>query len=80
VTIAALPDDVLLEIFEPYLDLDSDDKDTRLLEFGLYEEDAWHTLVHVCSAWRRLVFASPRRLNLQLLCKNTRPVRKMLNV
>ena len=80
VTIAALPDDVLLEIFEFYLDLDSDDKDTWLLEFGLYEEDAWHTLVHVCSTWRRLVFASPRRLNLQLLCKNTRPVRKMLNV
>ena len=79
VTIDALPGNVLLEIFDLYLDLDSDDKDTWLLEFGLYEEDAWHTLVHVCSTWRRLVFASPCRLNLRLLCTNTRPVKKTLD-
>ena len=30
--------------------------------------DAWYTLVHVCQQWRWVVFASPRRLNLQLLC------------
>ena len=79
-TIDALPDNVLLEIFDLYLDLDVDDLDTLLILFGLHEEDAWHTLVHVCSTWRRLVFASPRRLNLRLLCRNTRPVMKTLNV
>ena len=80
VTIDALPDNVLLEIFYLYLDLDRNDINTWLLAIGLCEEDAWHTLVHVCSTWRRLVFASPRRLNLRLLRKNTRPVRKTLNV
>ena len=80
VTIGALPDDVLLEIFEPYLDLDDKNKDNWLLAIGLYEEETWQTLVHVCFTWRRLVFTSPRRLSLRLWCKNTRPVRKMLNV
>ena len=28
----------------------------------------WITLAHVCRRWRRIVFQSPRRLNLQLLC------------
>ena len=37
-----------------------------------YEEDAWHTLVHVCPRWRYVVFGSPRRLNLRLLCMNRR--------
>ena len=37
-----------------------------------HEEDAWHTLVHVCRRWRYFVFGSPRRLNLRLLCMNRR--------
>ena len=68
VTIDALPGDVLLEIFSFYLDLD----DAHL--------DAWHTLVHVCQQWRRIVFASPRYLNLRLRCTNRTPVRKMLDI
>ena len=30
--------------------------------------EAWQALVHVCQRWRSLVFGSPRRLNLRLLC------------
>ena len=55
-----LPDDVLLEIFHIYLDQSSN-------------IEAWHTLVHVCRQWRWVVFASPVRLNLRLLCKQKRP-------
>ncbi len=59
VTIDVLPDDVLLKIFDCYMD--------EALFF--IEIDAWHTLVH----WRCVVFDSPRRLNLRLflLSKNT---------
>ena len=34
----------------------------------------------VCRSWRHVVFASPRRLNLQLYCTERRPVREMLDV
>ena len=67
VTIDVLPDDTLLEIFNFYVD-------------QAYRPDAWHTLVHVCQRWRYIVFASPYRLNLQLLCTPQRPVKKMLDV
>jgi hypothetical protein len=55
VTFGALPDDVLLEIFDLYLDEAED-------------LDEWHTLVHVCNRWREAVFSSPRRLDLRLDC------------
>jgi hypothetical protein len=42
--------------------------------------DGWQKLVHVCRRWRCVVFASPHRLNLQLLCTNKRPVKKMLDI
>ena len=42
-------------------------------------EDVWHTLVHVCQQWRFVVFGSPRRLNLQLLCTPKR-VQKILDI
>ena len=65
VTIEILPDDILLRIFD----------------FYLYDAnyDRWHTLVHVSRRWRNVVFASPRRLNLQLLCRY-RSVREMLDI
>ena len=62
-----LPDDVLLETFKFYLDED-------------FSEDGWHTLVHVCQRWRYLVFGSPRHLDLNLRCTQTRPVREMLDI
>jgi hypothetical protein len=67
--IGILPDEVLLEIFGFYLE-------------DAYKADleAWHILVHVCHRWRRNVFASPRHLNLQLVCTNTTPTREMLDI
>ncbi|KAH9030272.1 hypothetical protein EDB83DRAFT_2319378 [Lactarius deliciosus] len=38
----------------------------------------WHTLVRVCHRWREVIFASPLRLDLQLLCTHGTPVRKNL--
>ena len=40
----------------------------------------WHALVHVCRRWRQVIFASPRRLNLRLLCTRKTPVRKNLGI
>ena len=67
VTIDMLPDDILLEVFDAYVD------EARY-------EDEWHKLVHVCQRWRCIVFASPRRLHLALLCTDRRSVKKMLDI
>jgi len=64
-TIDALPDNVLLEIFEFYLG--KDDPDEAVFECG-HDYDEWQTLGHVCRRWRCIVFASPRRLDLKLYC------------
>jgi F-box-like len=69
VTILSLPDDVLLDIFESCL---PDPVERRA--------KAWPKLVHVCQRWRYIVFASPRRLDLRLLCTHSTPVREMLDV
>ena len=63
-----LPDDVLLEIFGFF---------TEPLELVTEE---WQILVHVCRRWRSVVFGSPRRLNLRLLCSDRTPARDMLDV
>ena len=62
-----LPDDVLLEIFDLYR------KNHECPQ-------QWRFLVHVCRRWRQITFASPRRLNLQVLCKHGTPVRKYLDI
>ena len=69
VTIGTLPDDSLLEIFDILLN-------------GLEDDgaDEWHTLAHVSQRWRHVVFSSPHRLNLHLLWKTGRSVRKMLDI
>ena len=63
-----LPDDVLLEIFDFYVDED----------IGTIQE--WITLAHVCRRWRSVVFQSPHRLNLRLVCRPTTPVRNTLDI
>jgi len=74
VSINILPDDVLLDIFDHYMPQ----------RYPYYHHkltvEAWHKLVHVCQRWRYLVFDSPRRLNLQLLCTNETPVTNMLHI
>jgi len=69
-TIKSLPDDVLLEIFDIY----------RLDEVPPTSDLPWewHTLAHVCKSWRDIIFSSPHRLNLELLCTYGTPVRKNL--
>ena len=62
-TINELPDEILLGIFGFCMASPLPPP---------YYEDAWHTLVHVCRRWRHVVFGSPRRLNLRLLCINRR--------
>ena len=66
-TIDRISDDVLLEIFDVWRSLSS-----------LFPIEEWHTLVHVCRRWRQIVFESPHRLNLRILCKSGSPVRKNL--
>ncbi|KAI0285569.1 hypothetical protein BC826DRAFT_118033 [Russula brevipes] len=67
-----LPDDALLGIFDFYLD----DKNPN----DIYSADKWHTLVHVCRWWRSVVFSSPRRLDLRLLCTGDRSGTAMLDI
>ena len=67
-----LSDDVLLVIFRFYLEY--------AFVRGGRAYDGWHDLVHVCQRWRCLVLASPRHLDLQLLCTSGRQVVKLLGI
>ena len=69
-----LPDDVLLEIFDFYVD-----KDTGASE-DFKRIESWITLAHVCRCWRSIVFQSPRRLNLRLLCTTKTRTRDTLDI
>jgi hypothetical protein len=72
VTIDVLPEDVILEIFDFYMH--------QARPYPFQGIEAWHTLVHVCRSWRNVVFGSPLRLNLQLLCTTKTPVRDALDI
>lgn len=73
VTIDMLPGNVFLDIFEFYVQEVRDRKSFKRIE-------VWITLVHVCRHWRSVVFESPLRLGLQLLCTDKTPVREMLSI
>ena len=70
-TMGMLPENVLLEIFDFY---------RKNLPYTLRTTWKWHLLVHVCRRWRHVVFASPHRLKLQILCTHRTPVRRNLNI
>jgi hypothetical protein len=72
IPIDMLPDEVLLKIFHFYVDGDE--------PFTKKMVEAWQTLVHVCRQWRRIVFESPLRLHLQLVCTSKTPARDTLDV
>jgi hypothetical protein len=74
VTIDMLPDVALLEIFDCYMDLFRENKDDEITAYK------WSILVHVCQKWRSVIFGSPRRLDLQLFCSDTTPVKETLAV
>ena len=67
-----LPDEVLLEIFDFYVDEEMGEEFERTQE--------WITLVHVCRRWRSIVLQSPRRLNLQLVCTAKTRARDTLDI
>src|ERR1700733_14738550 len=74
ITFDMLPDDVLLEISDFYVEDDED-----LKPFGA-RIDAWITLAHVCRRWRSVVFQSPLRLNLRLFCTLKTRARDILDI
>ena len=75
-TISALPDNVLLEIFCFY----KEKAENRRNYFGYRPEWKWHLLVHVCRGWRQVVFGSPLRLKLRILCTPRTPAGKALGI
>jgi F-box-like len=78
ISIDILPDDVLLEIFDFHLN-EYSDEDLVTIEYKIVREQ-WQTLVHVCRRWRSVVFGSPRRLNLRLVCTQGTPTRNTLDL
>jgi hypothetical protein len=78
-----LPDDVLLAIFDFYVILDVA---RNLFLQDMFskpaneEIEAWQSLAHVCRRWRTLVFESPHRLSLQLVCTAKTSARHMLDI
>ena len=49
--------------------------------FGLHGRiKGWEVLAHVCRRWRSVVFQSPRRLNLRILCTSKTPARDALDL
>ncbi|KAH9163240.1 hypothetical protein EDB89DRAFT_2234326 [Lactarius sanguifluus] len=71
-TIGMLPDNVLLEIFDYY-------RTQSLTRQDNVPVWPWHLLVHVCRKWRQIIFESPLRLSLQILCTHRTPFRKHLS-
>ena len=65
-TINILPEDVLLVIFDCYVAEADEDENF----------EGWQALVHVCQKWRNVVFQSPLRLHLRILCSTETPVRE----
>ena len=65
-----LPEDTLLEIFDFYR-LDA------MVTF-VRRPWKWHRLAHVCRKWRHVLSLSPRRLDLQVLCKYGAPIESIL--
>ena len=73
-TIDILSDNILLEMFDHCRK--RDDQYYRF-PYCVWE---WHLLVHVCRRWQQIIFASPRRLDLQLLCTYATPIRKIMGI
>ena len=71
------PDDILIEIFDSYVDKNNGEVSKQ---FPKQRIEEWITLAQVCRRWRRVVFQSPRRLNLRLLCTSKTPARDILDI
>jgi hypothetical protein len=75
--IDVLPDDALLTIFDFCVNKDLAGFPHLYMKKGI---EVWQPLVHVCRRWRSLVFGSPHRLNLRLVCTDKTPARDTLDV
>jgi hypothetical protein len=71
-----LPDDALLEIFHFYQDKYEYTDEGEIIK---EEVETWQSLVHVCRRWRRIVFESPHRLYLRLVCTSKTPAKDTLD-
>jgi hypothetical protein len=72
-----LPDNVLLEIFD-FCRKESRDPALNIrMGFSTW---GWKTLIQVCRRWRCVIFGSPRRLDLRVVCTDTTPTRISLNI
>ena len=71
-----LPDNVLLEVFDLYHE-DIKEDGYEDVHYGLW---SWSILVHVCRRWRHVVFGSPIRLDLKILCKSGPPIKRNLGI
>ena len=69
-TIETLPDNTLLEVFDFYR--------VDAVAHSRGRPWKWHRLAHVCRRWRYIVYTSPRRLDLQILCKSGAPIKRIL--
>jgi len=78
VTIAALPNEILLDIFCIYLDLPQ--RSRPVVNAYNPGRDSWHTLADVCQRWRDVVFAMPRYLDLQFDCTNETPMKVLKEI
>ena len=70
-----LPDNVLLEIFDFY----RKDTTSRVNE-SLISTWRWEALIQVCRRWRCVIFGSPRRLDLRVVCTKTTPTGTSLDI
>jgi hypothetical protein len=68
-TIDILDDDALLTIFIVYKEV-----------YSSSDLSWWRPLVRVCHRWRRVIFASPLRLNLTIVCTSKTPVNTSLDI
>ena len=76
ITFNMLPEDVLLEIIDFCVGRHTDGE--HIVCEGYTVE--WIRLAHVCRRWRSIIFQSPHRLNLRLICKKWTPARDTLDI
>src|SRR6266850_5143254 len=70
-----LPDNVLLDIFDFYRE-----DPAGAIYIGWTYAWRWKALIHVCRRWRCVIFGSPRRLDLRLVCTDRTPTRTSLDI
>jgi hypothetical protein len=72
-----LPDNVLLEIFDLYKEDTATQSAFIFIAPGTW---GWKTLIQVCRRWRCVIFGSPRRLDLRIVCTDKTPTRTSLDI